>query len=300
MKNTILANRLADITSMAYSGQSLNIRKLADKYEVCTKTIRRDFERLGAVIERSSETGDYLLATTVRTVFNEQDLVRLIGDMGLKKVFPLKAAKFLRNFISDQTSHCYHFQEQPLEADFINSLHTVFESAIHNQRQVSFLYKGKSRIVSPYMMVYSHGSWYLAAIDSNVLKAFSLARIKFVTQQKSHFIYDESIVREIKAQDTIWFGLPLFTVTVEISPDIAFFFERKALLPKQELLEKKSDGTLLLSASAWSYNQITPVIQYWLPNIRVISPIELNAHIRKNLMDWLGLPLTLRPPFNDK
>jgi predicted DNA-binding transcriptional regulator YafY len=80
MKNTVLANRLADITSMAYSGQSLNIRKLADKYEVSTKTIRRDFERLGAVIERCPETGDYLLVTTARTVFNEQDLVRLIED----------------------------------------------------------------------------------------------------------------------------------------------------------------------------------------------------------------------------
>jgi predicted DNA-binding transcriptional regulator YafY len=150
------------------------------------------------------------------------------------------------------------------------------------------------------MMVYSHGSWYLAAEEADVLKAFSLARIKFVTQQKSHFIYDESIIRELKAQDTIWFGLPLFTVTVEVSSDVAFFFERKALLPKQELLEKKSDGTLVLSASAWSYNQITPVIQYWLPNIRVISPIELNAHIRKNLTDWLALPFNAETPFNDK
>lgn len=300
MKNTVLANRLADITSMAYSGQSLNIRKLADKYEVSTKTIRRDFGRLGAVIERCPDTNDYLLATSARMMFNEQDLVRLIEDMRLKKAFPLKAAKFLRNFINDQTSHCYHFQEQPLEADFINSLHTAFESAIQNHRQVSFLYKGKSRIVSPYMMVYSHGSWYLAAIESDLLKAFSLARIKFVTQQKSHFNYDESIVREIKAQETIWFGLPLFTVTLEVSPKVAFFFERKALLPKQELLEKKSDGTLVLSASAWSYNQIMPVIQYWLPNIRVISPIELNTHIRKNLTDWLDSSSNAENPLNEK
>ena len=289
MKNTVLANRLADITSMAYSGQSLNIRKLADKYEVSTKTIRRDFERLASVIERCPESGDYLLVTTARTAFNEQDLVRLIDDMGLKKAFPLKAAKFLRNFITDQTSHCYHFQEQPLESEFINSLHTVFENAIQNRHQVSFLYKGKSRIVSPYMMVYSHGSWYLAAEEADALKAFSLARIKFVTQQKSHFNYDESIVRAIKTQDTIWFGLTLFTVTLEISPEVAFFFERKLLLPKQELIEKKSDGTLILSTSAWSYNQIAPVIQYWLPNIRVISPVELNTYIRKNLTDWLGL-----------
>lgn len=291
MKNTMLANRLADITSTAYNGESLNVQKLADKYEVSTKTIRRDFQRLAEVIERCPETGNYLLAATARIAFTEKDLVRLIGDMGLKKAFPLKTAKFLRNFINGQTSHCYHFQEQPLEADFISTLHADFESAIQNRRQVSFLYKGTLRTVSPYMMVYSHGSWYLAAIDRDELKAFSLARIKFVTQQASHFIYHESIVREIKAQDTIWFGLPLFTVKLEVSPEVAFFFERKSLLPRQELLEKKSDGTLVLSTSAWSYNQITPVIQYWLPNIRVISPVELNTHIRKNLTDWLGSSL---------
>lgn len=291
MKNTILANRLADIISMAFNGQSLNIQILADKYDVSTKTIRRDFERLGSVIERCPKTGDYLLVTSGRTLFNEQDLVRLMDDLGLKKAFPLKTAKFLRNFINDQTSHCYHFQEQPLEADFISSLHTTFENAIEKRRQVSFLYKGKSRTVSPYMMVYSHGSWYLAAKDGDRLKAFSFGRIKFVIPQKSHFIYDEATINEIKSQDTIWFGLPLFTVTLEVSPVVAFFFERKALLPKQELIEKKSNGALVLSTSAWSYNQIAPIIQYWLPNIRVISPVELNTHIRKNLTDWLGSSL---------
>lgn len=289
MKNTILANRLADIISMAFSGQSLNIPKLADKHDVSTKTIRRDFERLGSVIERCPKTGDYLLVTTARTLFNEQDLVRLMDNVGLKKAFPLKTAKFLRNFINDQTNHCYHFQEQPLEADFISSLHTIFENAIDKRCQVCFLYKGKSRTVSPYMMVYSHGSWYLAAKEGHMLKAFSFGRIKFVTPQKSHFIYDEATVHEIKSQDTIWFGVPQFTVTLEVSPEVAYFFERKALLPKQRLVEKKVDGTLVLSASAWNYNQIAPVIQYWLPNIRVISPTELNAHIRKNLTEWLGL-----------
>lgn len=288
MKSNILANRLADITAMAYAGQSLNTAELAEKYQVSTKTIHRDFNRLCAILERCPDTGNYLLSATARSQYNEQDLVRLIDDLGLKKALPLKAAQFLRSFINDSTSECYHFQEQPLEADFISSLHSTFETAIKNRRSVSFLYKDKSRTVAPYLMVYSHGSWYLAAISESKLKTFSLARIKFVSVKKQHFDYDPSVVEKIKEQDTIWFGQPIFNVILEVSRDIAFYFERKALLPKQKIIEKKQDGSLVVSSSAWSYNQIAPIVQYWIPNIRVISPGELDAYIRQNLTSWIA------------
>ncbi|BBG60239.1 helix-turn-helix transcriptional regulator [Providencia rettgeri] len=287
MKSNILANRLAEITAMAYAGQPLNIAELAEKFHVSTKTIYRDFNRLRSILDRCPNTGNYLLSASARSQYNEQDLVRLIDDLGLKKALPLKAAQFLRSFINNSTSDCYHFQEQPLEADFISSLHKTFEAAIKNRRNVSFLYKDKSRMVSPYLMVYSHGSWYLAATSEGILKTFSLARIKFMCVQKECFDYEPSIVEKIKGQDTIWFGQPIFNVTLEVSRDVAFYFERKALLPKQKIIEKRQDGTLVISSSAWNYNQIAPIIQYWIPNIRVISPCELDTYIRKNLRSWL-------------
>ncbi|NLN66795.1 MAG: WYL domain-containing protein [Alcaligenaceae bacterium] len=288
MKSNILANRLADITAMAYSGQSLNIAELAEKYQVSSKTIRRDFNRLCTILERCPDTGNHILSASARSQYNEQDLVRLIDDIGLKKALPLKAAQFLRSFINDSTSDCYHFQEQPLEADFISSLHGAFETAIKNRRTVTFLYKDTSRTVSPYLMVYSHGSWYLAAVSEGVLKTFSLARIKFVSVQKEHFAYDPSVVDKIKEQDSIWFGSPIFNVTLEVSRDVAFYFERKALLPKQKIIEKRQDGSLVISSSAWSYNQIAPIVQYWIPNIRIISPSELETYIRENLTSWIA------------
>lgn len=288
MKSNILANRLADITAMAYAGYSLNISELAEKYQVSTKTIRRDFNRLCTILERCPDTGNYLLSASTRSHYNEQDLVRLIDDLGLKKAFPLKAAQFLRSFINSSTSDCYYFQEQPLEEDFISSLHGTFETAIKNKRIVSFLYKNRSRAVSPYLMVYSHGSWYLAAMSDGILKTFSLARIKFLHIQKEHFDYDSSVIEKIKEQGTIWIGQPTFSVTLEVSHNVAFYFERKSLLPKQKIVEKRKDGSLVITASAWDYHQIAPIIQYWIPNIRVLNPPELDTHIRKNLTCWLA------------
>lgn len=287
MKSNILANRLADITARAYAGQSLNVNDLAELHQVSAKTIRRDFNRLCTILERCPETGNYVLSVSAKSQYNEQDLVRLINDIGLKKALPLKTAQFLRSLINHSTSDCYHFQEQSPEADFISSLHSSFEKAIKNRQTVSFLYKDKQRTVSPYLMIYSHGSWYLAAMSNGVLKTFSLARIKFVCIQKENFDYDQSVVERIKEQDTIWFGQPIFTATLEVSQDIAFYFERKALLPKQKIIEKRQNGSLVISSSAWSYNQIAPIIQYWLPNIRILSPNELNTYIRKNLTFWI-------------
>ncbi|MCK8045337.1 WYL domain-containing protein [Shewanella sp. 1CM18E] len=288
MKSTILANRLADIVSMAYSDQSLKIEKLAEKHHVSSKTIRRDFERLGSILERCSTTGCYHLSSSSRIAFNEHDLVRLISGLGLKKALPNKTAKFLKNLINNQTNDYYHFQESPLELEFIDSQHTFFERAIKNRQTVQFLYKDKVRNVHPYMMVYSRGSWYLAALADDVLKAYSLARIKFVSINKEHFNLDHRIIAQIKEHDSIWFGLPAFKIILEVAPNVSFFFERKPLFPRQEILERKSDGTLILSASAWSYSQITPLIQSWLPNIKVISPPELNEHIRNNLSQWMS------------
>ncbi|MBN3198005.1 WYL domain-containing protein [Pectobacterium brasiliense] len=105
--------------------------------------------------------------------------------------------------------------------------------------------------------------------------------------QKEHFDYAPSVVEKIKGQDTIWFGQPIFNVTREVSRDVAFYFERKALLPKQKIVEKRQKGSLVISSSAWSYNQIAPLVQYWIPNICVIYPCELDTYIRKNLTSWL-------------
>lgn len=75
MKSVILANRLADITAKAYAGQSLSVNDLAEQYQVSTKTIRRDFDRLCAILERCPETGNYLLSTSAQSLYTTKTLL---------------------------------------------------------------------------------------------------------------------------------------------------------------------------------------------------------------------------------
>ncbi|WP_281829314.1 DeoR family transcriptional regulator [Vibrio nigripulchritudo] len=114
MKSNILANRLADITAMAYAGQSLNIAELAEKYQVSTKTIRRDFDRLCAILERCPDTGNYILSASARSQYNEQDLVRLIDDFGLKKALRLKLLNFFAVLLMTQPATVITFKSNRL------------------------------------------------------------------------------------------------------------------------------------------------------------------------------------------
>ena len=282
-----LANRLADILVQALSGKKLNPSELAEKYSVSSKTIQRDFHRLSSVLEKCADTGGYRLATNSGALFFEKDLVHLVTNFGIKNALPHKTARFLRDFISQKNSDCYHFQEPPLELAYIENFHTQFEEAINDRKRVQFLYKETLREVNPYLMVHSQGAWYLAAESNGKLKTYSFSRIKLLTVTKSNFTFNPETLNFVKSQNSIWFGQPSFEVVLEVMPDIAFFFERKSLLPQQKIVEKKKDGSLRVSVQIQSLTQIIPQIQYWMPRVRVISPAEINDHIHSNLRTWL-------------
>ena len=283
-----LANRLADILIQAMSGRPLKPSELAVRYSVSSKTIRRDFGRLSSGLEKCETAGEYRLTSRSGALFFEKDLVRLITALGLKKALPGKTARFLNDFINNRNSDCYHFQEPPLELASIDALHAQFENAIKARRMVQFQYKGRHREVQPYLMVYSRGAWYLAGIRDGELKAYAFARIKLLTVTEQTFAFDSKVIQQIKDYDSIWFGQPAFEVLLEVNPEVAMFFERKALLPIQKILEKMPDGSLIISASAHSCSQIAPLVQYWLPNIRVIEPRELNDYVCSNLEQWIN------------
>jgi hypothetical protein len=57
-------------------------------------------------------------------------------------------------------------------------------------------------------------------------------------------------------------------VKVFINRNISHYFQRRNLLPEQELLGEESGGVTLRCLAAHE-NQILPLLFYWLPNIQV-------------------------------
>ncbi len=75
-------------------------------------------------------------------------------------------------------------------------------------------------------------------------------------------------------------------VTLKIYPEIASFFKQRPLLPFQRVVEEFSDGTLIVQSHVESEEQIIPLVQYWLPHIRIISSSEWQQHLEQRLKTY--------------
>ena len=74
-----------------------------------------------------------------------------------------------------------------------------------------------------------------------------------------------------------------YEVTLKIYPDIAPFFKQRNLLPFQKIVDESSDGSLIVQSHVESEEQIIPLVQYWLPHIRIISSSEWQRNLEHRL-----------------
>lgn len=65
------------------------------------------------------------------------------------------------------------------------------------------------------------------------------------------------------------------------------YFLRKTISPTQRLVEFDEDENMIISLDISNENEIIPVVKYWLPNIKVLEPKELNDKIKKEIEKFL-------------
>ncbi len=288
-KSEKLAQRLADILVLALHKEYLNINDLAERFAVSTKTIRRDLLRLSSVLVQTQTRDLYELVGSAQNNFLEKNISKVIDELGFEKSIPLPKRQFIEHVIRDEKEEIFHFKRNHAESLTINpSYLKILETSITQKTNLDFVYKGIARIVSPYLIVFSNGSWYLAATENGILKHFSLNKIKLLHSSKNQFKYDPEVKRSIKNTESVWTNNNFFEVIIRVSRKVAHYFERKELLPYQEIINSDSEG-LLIRAKACDYLQIAPVIQYWVPDIEVVSPVELNDFIKSNLSKFKGI-----------
>jgi hypothetical protein len=51
----------------------------------------------------------------------------------------------------------------------------------------------------------------------------------------------------------------------------------------RSVLKELSDGGLIVSAKVGHINQVIPIVRYWIPQIRIISPDRLQAEMENEL-----------------
>lgn len=62
---------------------------------------------------------------------------------------------------------------------------------------------------------------------------------------------------------------------------------RRKLIANQVIEKVLADGGLVISAKVGHQNQILPIIRYWIPHIRIVSPESWQEELLRGLEEYL-------------
>ena len=168
------------------------------------------------------------------------------------------------------------------------------EDAIDADNIIEFLYKGERFHVEPYRLVNFDGIWYLYGKDKeekedNTCKTWMLKHINEVEiyHKDTHSVSDEEIDEDLDEAYSAQFVVDkAFDVTVKVSSKVADTFRQKNHLPRQKS-KILPDGSLLVTSTISTYEDIDPEIKSWLPHIEIIEPQEYREKFREELSSYL-------------
>lgn len=80
-------------------------------------------------------------------------------------------------------------------------------------------------------------------------------------------------------------------MVVQVAPQVAGYFLRRDLLPNQELIRKLETGGLLLASKNVHEMEIVPIVRFWIPNLRIVSPESLQSRMEEGLEQYLNVDM---------
>ena len=289
-KNETLANRLIDILTRLNSGEKLTINMLAESYDAHPKTIRRDLVRLESCNLPIQREGKYFyLDSTYLGKLKLKDIQSFARISGIRHLYPNLDVSFIRELLDSRVYDAKGYFVE--DASQFKTLFEVFGEAIRQHQQIGFLYKGEPRVIEPYKLVHHHGCWYLAAVRKGVLRAYRLSRIELSPHPHEllSFKPDSTILTQLEDEESIWFGQEKQEIILTVHADVALHFQQRPLLPEQQVIKKLDDGGLLLSSRITHHTQILPLVRYWIPHLKIVSPEGLQDEMELRLKEYLGI-----------
>jgi predicted DNA-binding transcriptional regulator YafY len=288
-----LVYRLSQILLKLNQGEKLSSQSLADEFGVTLRTIQRDLNVRFAYLPLEKIKGLYSLDPIYLGKLSRKDIDRFASLAGVKGLFPSLNDDFLREIFANASQSALLVKGHNYEdltgtgTDF-----SLIRSAISARNNLSFNYKSKSKWndhpqVSPYKLLNHHGIWYLVAVENEKVKTFAFKKLSNLKELESTFNYDANIEKRLIQEDGIWFSQKDIKVTLKVSKEISGYFERRKLIANQIIEQTLEDGSLILSTNIGHYNQVLPIIKYWIPHISIISPTDLKEELAKQLETYL-------------
>ena len=226
---------------------------------------------------------------------------------GVKGLFPSLSRDFLKELLTAQSQspwlvRGHHYEDLSEQQGIFNQL----EEAVLNCRllNLEMLKEGHLKpyfALEPYRLINTKGIWYLAAVHDGRLKTFGVGKIRSVQVRTETFTRDPAIESSVLTEEGIWHSPQAQKVQLSVAPDAAAYFKRRQLIPHQKVLREASDGSLTVETTVGHPNQILPIVRYWIPSVRIVSPVAWNNELIRQLADYLTCighagPRGIQPP----
>lgn len=293
--------RLNTIISKLNNGDALSVKDLAKEFNVSDRTIQRDFnERLislypiyqdkkrwkmqdGFKIEKSASVEDTIVL----------DILEKLTD-GLGTKFSIKAKSLLSKIKNDDFNPIYaKLNMEDISDKFIDI--SKLEDVIQNKRVINCTYDfttyQKEVALKPLKIANFEGFWYLIALDArnDTLKKYHLKSISNISIDEATFKTSKELEELLENSISIWFDNTKepFEVELFLHPYTAKILKRKPISKSQRLLKEYEDGSVEIAIKITHEMEIIPIIKYWMPHIRVLSPKWLNELVLEDIKEFI-------------
>ena len=292
-KHERLAYRLADMLTRLNLEERLDVHTLAELYASSIRTIQRDLNERFAFLEwKESGPRYYSLDKAKLGHLSLQDIQRFANFASIQDLFP----EIDRNFFQEKLTQSV--QVKGFEYEDIRKHQAAFDQlkkAIEAHQCVRFQYtkaretSSKFYQLEPYCLLNKNGIWYLIGLDNGQRKTFCFTQIRALNVLSETFTADQSFLNEIQNVESISYGNQINEVVIQVSAYAASYFLRRDLLPNQELIRKLDDGGLLLASKNVHEMEIVPIVKYWIPHLRIVSPEPLQSRMEESLRSYLNI-----------
>lgn len=300
-EHELLAQRLTQILSKLNQGEAISPSALAKEFGVTLRTIQRDLNDRLSFLPFEKADGQYRLHPSALGKLTLQDMRQFASMAGVQGLFPDLSHRFLRELFDNRIESAWLVKGPEYEDH--SGREAIFAhlgQAITARQSVSFVYS-KAQLnsqpapaktyapVHPYKLVNHGGIWYLAAEHEGKLKAFVLGKIERLLTGADTFEPQAELQAMLENEDSIWLNAKKSEVVLKVAKEAATYFERRKLVGGQVIEKRLEDGGLIVSAQVAHPNQILPIVRYWIPHVRIISPEGLQGEMERELQMYFKI-----------
>ncbi len=209
--------------------------------------------------------------------------------------------------VSKKERDVYLYKNSPFEelkSDKQKDMFRSLKSAIINKeyRDIYYIYN-KPRVhkqAIPLKLIFMEQNWYVAIIDKE--EGFRFLRIFFIEDIKNSA--KRSYERDLKEDELkeynqflktfqnpmTRYNTPKKIAHIKASPKVAKYFNKnmKQHLKSEKFIKKHKDGSVEFTLEYTQSIEVLPLIKKWLPDLKIISPKELEDELREDLKIYLG------------